>query len=134
MKLILSILILLNISYGSVVQNYLDELKQEAKKENPNFVDFDVTNGEKIFTSKNNGKKGKEISWSSCHGNDLRKNGQNFFTGKVIKPLSRKVNPDRFSQTKTIKKWLKRNFNDVYNREGTAIEKGDVVSYILSKE
>ncbi len=134
MKLILSILILLNISYGSVVQNYLDELKQEAKKENPNFVDFDVTNGEKIFTSKHIGKKGKEISCTSCHGNDLRKNGQNFFTGKFIKPLSRKVNPERFSKTATIKKWLKRNFNDVYNREGTAIEKGDVVSYILSKE
>ncbi|MDX3960423.1 DUF1924 domain-containing protein [Aliarcobacter skirrowii] len=32
-----------------------------------------------------------------------------------------------------MEKWLNRNFNDVYNREGTALEKGDVITYIINK-
>ncbi|RAZ53054.1 DUF1924 domain-containing protein, partial [Campylobacter hyointestinalis] len=31
------------------------------------------------------------------------------------------------------KKWLKRNFKDVYLREGTAIEKGDVLYYLIKQ-
>jgi cytochrome c553 len=134
MKAILIILALLNLSFASVVQDYLNDLKVEAKKNNSEFTNFDTKRGETIFTSKHIGKKGKEISCSSCHGNDFTKSSQNFFTGKVIKPLSPKTNPKRLSKLKTIKKWLRRNFNDVYKREGTAQEKGDVLTYILSKE
>ena len=32
-----------------------------------------------------------------------------------------------------VKKWLKRNFKDVFLREGTAEQKGDVLYYIMSK-
>ncbi|MCJ7765447.1 MAG: DUF1924 domain-containing protein [Thiovulaceae bacterium] len=28
---------------------------------------------------------------------------------------------------------MRRNFNDVYNREGTSQEKGDVLRYIMTK-
>jgi len=125
---------MLNISFASVVEEYLNTLKQEVQKEKADFKGFDKKRGEEIFTSKHIGKKGKEISCTSCHGIDLTKPNQNFFTGKTIEPLSRKTNPERFTKLKTIKKWLRRNFNDVYNREGTALEKGDVLTYILSKE
>jgi len=37
------------------------------------------------------------------------------------------------TSVKEVEKWLRRNFNDVYNREGTAQEKGDVLLYIMSK-
>ncbi|XPV68627.1 MAG: DUF1924 domain-containing protein [Halarcobacter sp.] len=134
MKLLLTFLALLNITFASVVENYLDNLKVEAKKNDSSFVGFDAKRGEVIFTSKHMGKKGKEISCTSCHGTDFTKSHQNFFTGKIIKPLSPKANPERLSEVKTIKKWLRRNFNDVYKREGTAQEKGDVISYILSKD
>lgn len=52
---------------------------------------------------------------------------------KKIEPLSTKANPSRLTDVKKVQKWLKRNFNDVYNRVGTAQEKGDVLVYILSK-
>ena len=39
----------------------------------------------------------------------------------------------RLTDVNEIEKWLKRNFNDVYNREGTAMEKGDVITYIINK-
>jgi len=134
MKILLLTALLLNLSFAGVIDEYLNSLKQEALKENPNFKAFDAKRGEEIFTSKHMGKKGKEISCTSCHGTDLSKSGENVFTAKTIEPLSPKANPKRFTDVAETEKWLKRNFNDVYNREGTALEKGDVITYIISKD
>ncbi len=134
MKLLILLGLILNLTYASVVDDYLNDLKVEVQKSDPNFKEFDIKRGEEIFTSKHMGKKGKEIACTSCHGIDLTKSGKNFFTGKVIEPLSPLANPKRFTKVKNIEKWLRRNFNDVYKRVGTAQEKGDVVTYILSKD
>jgi hypothetical protein len=134
MKFLIIIALLVNVAFSAVIDDYLASLKQEALKENPNFKGFDEKRGEEIFTSKHMGKKGKEISCTSCHGIDLNKSSENIFTGKIIEPLSPKANPKRFTDLAETEKWLKRNFNDVYNREGTALEKGDVLTYIISKD
>jgi NCAIR mutase (PurE)-related protein len=116
------------------VQKYMDDLHTKAKSENPKFHKFDYNRGKQIFTSEHIGKKGKLISCVSCHTNDLKQNGENVSTTKLIEPLSPSVNAKRFSKVKTIKKWLRRNFRDVYNREGTAQEKGDVITYIVNQK
>ncbi|MEJ2415096.1 MAG: DUF1924 domain-containing protein [Sulfurimonas sp.] len=116
------------------MQGYLNSLKAEAKQQNSNFQEFDYKRGEKIFTSEHIGKKGKLISCVSCHTTDLSKNGLNEHTNKVIEPLSPYANAQRFTDVKEVKKWLRRNFNDVYTREGTAQEKGDVITYIINKK
>ena len=134
MKFLIIIALLVNVAFSAVIDDYLASLKQEALKENPNFKGFDAKRGEEIFTSKHMGKKGKEISCTSCHEIDLNKSSENIFTGKIIEPLSPKANPKRFTDLSETEKWLKRNFNDVYNREGTALEKGDVLTYIISKD
>ena len=133
MKILLIPALFLNLSFASVVDDYLNSLKQEVLKENQNFTGFDAKRGEEIFTSKHIGKKGKEISCTTCHTSNLNNSGENIFTGKTIEALSPKANPKRFTQIKEIEKWMKRNFNDVYNREGTALEKGDVTLYIINK-
>lgn len=133
MKILIATALVLNISFAAVVDDYLSSLKEEALKTNPDFKAFDSKKGEEIFKSKHLGKKGKEISCESCHTTNLANAGENIFTGKAIDPLSPKANPKRLTDTTEIEKWLKRNFNDVYNREGTAIEKGDVITYIMSK-
>ena len=69
----------------------------------------------------------------SSHGNNLSQKAQNIFTGKDINPLAPSVNKARLSDAKEVKKWLKRNFKDVFLREGTAEQKGDVLYYIMSK-
>lgn len=46
---------------------------------------------EKIFTSKHIEKKGKEISYTSCHNFNVSQDGKNIFTNKIIKPLSPKT-------------------------------------------
>ncbi len=114
------------------LRSYLYSLQSEAKKENPSFSGFDMKEGERIFFDEqtNNGKK---ISCTSCHGKDITKSGENTKTGKIIEPLSPNANPQRLGNVKDVKKWLRRNFKDVYNREGSTYEKGSVLLYIMSK-
>lgn len=133
MKIFAFIILICGFSYASVIEDYLTALKIEVQKENINFVDFDKKRGEKLFLSKHIGKKGKEVSCASCHTKDLTQKGKNIFTGKLIEPLSPKTNTQRFTEIKTVKKWLRRNFKDVYKREGTSQEKGDVLVYILNQ-
>ncbi|MGB3749931.1 MAG: DUF1924 domain-containing protein [Arcobacteraceae bacterium] len=138
MKKVIILSSLLFISANAVALNtemksYIENLKTEASKENPKFKDFSIKNGEKIFTTKHLGKKGEMISCTSCHNIDLSTTGKNYFTNKEIEPLSPNTNSKRLVEVKEVKKWLKRNFKDVYNRVGTAQEKGDVLYYINSK-
>ena len=133
MRILIISALIFNLGFSAVVDDYLNSLKQEVLQENPKFTGFDAKRGEEIFTSKHIGKKGKEISCTTCHTINLNNSGENTFTGKTIEPLSPKANPKRFTDVKEIEKWMKRNFNDVYNREGTALEKGDVITYIINK-
>ena len=133
MRILIISALLFNLGFSAVVDDYLSSLKQEVLQENPKFTGFDAKRGEEIFTSKHIGKKGKEIACTTCHTINLNNSGENTFTGKTIEPLSPKANPKRFTDVKEIEKWMKRNFNDVYNREGTALEKGDVTTYIINK-
>ena len=133
MRILIISALVFNLGFSAVVDDYLNSLKQEVLQENPKFTGFDAKRGEEIFTSKHIGKKGKEIACTTCHTINLNNSGENTFTGKTIEPLSPKANPKRFTDIKEIEKWMKRNFNDVYNREGTALEKGDVTTYIINK-
>ena len=133
MKAILVAGLVATLSFSATVDDFLDSLKQEVLKQDTSFKGFDYKRGEDIFLAKHVGKKGELISCASCHGTDLNKSNQNHFTGKTIDALSPKENQKRCKDRAEIEKWLKRNFNDVYNREGTALEKGDVITYIINK-
>lgn len=137
MKILASSLLCTVCAFGfelnAEMKAYIDELKKEAKEQNPSFVDFSAKNGEILFKTENIGKENKKLSCVSCHGSDLRQKAQNIFTGKDIDPLAPSVNKARLSDAKEVKKWLKRNFKDVFLREGTAEQKGDVLYYIMSK-
>ena len=120
--------------FNGEMQQYMESLRAAALKEDPSFTGFDARRGEQIFTSEHIGKKGRPVSCVSCHTDDLTQKGENISTGKVIEPLSPVANPKRFTKVKDVKKWLRRNFKDVYKRAGTAQEKGDVITYIVTKE
>ncbi|HXF46213.1 MAG TPA: DUF1924 domain-containing protein [Burkholderiaceae bacterium] len=73
-----------------------------------------------------------EWSCASCHGPAPLAAGKHARTGKQIAPLAPAVHPERFTDAAKIEKWFRRNCNDVLGRECTAIEKGDVLSWLLS--
>jgi len=120
------------VELNTQMQTYMAKLKATAKSENPKFTNFDYARGEEIFTSKHIGKRGKLVSCTSCHTTNLRQKGENINTGKIMDPLSPLANAKSMSSVKKVKKWLRRNFRDVYNRLGTAQEKGDVITYIIN--
>ena len=120
-------------SFNAPMQAYMQNLSTEAKQADGTFSGFDAKRGETLFLSKHVGKKGTEISCTTCHTLNLKNSGQNINTNKTILPLAPSVNAQRLSDVKEVEKWLRRNFNDVYNREGTAQEKGDVLSYIITQ-
>lgn len=119
--------------FNPAMQEYINTLASQAKQENPNFKGFDAKRGEQIFVTKNKGKNDEMISCQSCHGSNLKQGYTNAFTGKPISPLAPSANPTRLTDVKEVKKWLKRNFKDVFLREGTATEKGDVLYYLINQ-
>lgn len=119
--------------FNEPMKAYMQGLSAEAKAQNPSFAGFDAKRGEAIFFSKHTGKKGGEMSCTTCHSTDLKKGGQNINTNKPITALAPSVNATRLTDVAEVEKWLRRNFNDVFAREGTALEKGDVLTYIINQ-
>lgn len=111
---------------------YLQGLEAQAKKQEPGFKGFDGERGRKIFSEPHpNGKTGT-ISCTTCHTADLKKSGKTL-VGKTIDPLAPSANKNRITSAKETEKWLTRNFKQVYGREGTAKEKGDVLKFISAQ-
>jgi mono/diheme cytochrome c family protein len=119
--------------FNAPMKAYMNELAQEAKAQNAAFERFDAKRGESIFTSKHIGKKGQEMACTSCHTANLKQSGSNLNTNKTIAPLAPSANKARLTDVAEVQKWLRRNFNDVYNREGSALEKGDVLTYLINQ-
>lgn len=107
--------------------DFLTQFTAEAKAENASFAGFDPARGEQWF------KEVREGKWScaSCHTEDPRQPGRHKLTDKLIKPLAPAVEATRFTDTRKVAKWFRRNCNDVLKRACTAQEKGDVLSYLI---
>ncbi len=88
----------------------------------------DATRGQAFFTQKHGGK----WSCASCHNAPPNTNGRHANTGKTLLPLAPAFNPERFSDPRKVEKWFRRNCNDVLERECSAREKADVMTYLLN--
>lgn len=98
------------------------------KAEAGNAAVFSAAQGEKFFKVKHGG----EWSCASCHTDNPVAQGKHAKTEKVIKPLAPAANAERFSDPEKVAKWFKRNCKDVLERECSAQEKGDVMTYLMS--
>lgn len=142
MKNLLVVFVAVSISLGAAdvcfsasqlnpeVNTYIQTLEKQARQEEASFKGFSAERGKKLFFQEVPHNELGKISCATCHTNDLKKQGKNHKTGKVIEPLAPSVNKQSLTTVKNIEKWLKRNFKDVFNREGTAKEKGDVLLFI----
>jgi len=108
-------------------ESVLASIKSEASG-TPGFKGFSAERGEAFYKSKHGG----EWSCSSCHTDNPAAEGKHAKTGKLIQPLAPAANAERFTDMKKVNKWFKRNCNDVLDRECTAQEKGDVLTYLLT--
>lgn len=88
---------------------------------------FSAARGRALFNS----KSGSDWSCATCHTADPRQPGRHATTARPIAPLAPAANPKRFTDAAKVEKWFRRNCRDVLNRECTATEKGDVLSWLI---
>jgi hypothetical protein len=114
--------------FAETPQEILDGFTAQAKTELPDFKGFDAERGKLFF----NNTHGNDWSCASCHTSNPVNAGRHAKTDKVIEPLAPSANAERFTDPKKVDKWFKRNCGDVLDRECTALEKGDFLTYLLS--
>lgn len=84
--------------------------------------------GQQLFMTKH----GKEWSCATCHSSAPTVDGKHATTGKLISPLAPAFNAERFTDIAKSDKWFRRNCNDVMGRECTAVEKADVLAWLMT--
>lgn len=77
-------------------------------------------------------RHGGEWSCASCHGAPPTLDSKHASTGKKIAAMAPAFNAERLSDSAKVDKWFKRNCKDVLSRECTALEKADVLAYLVS--
>jgi len=88
--------------------------------------------GRTLFTTVHSGGKPDTPSCITCHTKNLRGQGMTR-AGKVIDPIAPSANAARFTDTKKVAKWFRRNCRSVLGRECSAGEKADVIAFLLTQ-
>lgn len=110
----------------------IDQLFAAATAADSGFKGFSADRGKAFFHAAHGGGKPDTPSCTSCHTTNLAKPGMTR-AGKEIAPMAASVNAKRYSDPADVEKWFKRNCKDVLGRECTAVEKGDVLIYLLGQ-
>ena len=76
-------------------------------------------------------RAGSDLSCASCHGEVPTAQARHASTGKTIAPLAPAFNAERFTDTAKVDKWFRRNCRDVLGRECSAVEKADVMAFLV---
>ncbi len=88
-----------------------------------------VTRGEALYRTEHPDRKGQPVSCASCHTATPTQPGRTR-VGKRIEPLAPAANPQRFTDVAKVEKWFRRNCQDVLQRECSAQEKGDFITWL----
>lgn len=110
----------------------LAQYAQMAKRESPNFSGFDAARGAALHTRQWAGGKPDTPACTSCHSDDVRAVGHTR-SGKAIDPMAGSLSTTRYTDAAKVEKWFKRNCTEVLGRECTAREKGDWLTYVMSR-
>ncbi len=106
----------------------------QAKAADAAFTGFSAKRGEAFYLAEHTGGNWKGVtSCTACHTKDPTKTGRLPDTGKEIDPMAASVNPDVFTKPARTEKWFGRNCQGVLGRDCTALEKGDYMTFLLSK-
>ena len=110
----------------------LADLAAQAKAADPGFTGFSAARGETLFSTHHTGGKPQTPSCTTCHTKDPRALGKTR-VGKVIQPMAISANPSRFTDAHKVAKWFRRNCRSVLGRVCTAREKGDYITFMMSR-
>jgi hypothetical protein len=114
-------------SHGETPQDLLATWRAQARSQSP-MSSFSAERGRALYFA-------QPADWSctTCHTKDPQDSGRHAVTNKPIRPLSPLADPARFSDAAKVDKWFKRNCRDVLQRECTIVEKGDLLTFLMSQ-
>ena len=115
-------------AHAGTPQELLQAWRAEARAQSSQFAGFSAERGKSLYFA-----QPADWSCSTCHTNDPRGGGRHAVTSKPIKPLSPLAYPARFSDAAKVEKWFKRNCRVVLKRECTVVEKGDLLTFLMSQ-
>ena len=115
-------------AYAEAPSDFLARFTRAAQAADSAFTGFSPQRGERFFKSRHGG----DWSCGTCHTDNPAAAGKHAVTGKAIGPLAPAANAERFTSTRQVEKWFKRNCNDVLDRACTPQEKGDVLAYLMT--
>lgn len=115
-------------AHAETPADFLRSFETAARQDNGGFTGFSSSRGQTFFASTH----GNDWSCASCHTRNPASRGRHATTNRSIAPLAPAVNARRFTRAKKVEKWFRRNCNDVLGRACTPLEKGDVLTYLMS--
>jgi len=113
---------------AGAIQQMFDEYRQQGVTTTS--VQAGKELWEREFPSQGSGQL---RSCTSCHGSRPEKPGKHVRTGKPIEPMAASINSKRFSDSKKIRKWFKRNCKWTLGRECSAQEQADILAFLSSQ-
>jgi hypothetical protein len=124
----MSILLLPPLAAANPVDLMLQEYRQQGAS------GFDAQRGRTMWSQEFvDAETHLERSCETCHSANLAQSGRHAKTNKIIEPLAPSANPERLTDTRQMKKWLKRNCKWTLGRECTPQEKGDFLVYLRTQ-
>lgn len=141
---------------GAGPQALLDEYAAQAARDHAGFAGFSAARGEAFYFLEHRIGDGSMLSCASCHHRDPRReqfahhdplpcrachgvpDSYNFDEMPKMKrqllPLAPSANPERFVNAWFADKWFRRNCRLLLERDCTPLEKGDVLTWLLTLE
>lgn len=135
--------------------DFLASYAEQAKRANPSFDGFSAERGRAFYFRVHTIEDGSELSCATCHHADPRKEtiahkdqipcrachvtfhepaaGRSAIVGD-IRPFAPSANADRFSNEWKVEAWFEWNCKLLLKRQCTPVEKGDVITWLLTIE
>ncbi len=134
-------------------EDFLAAYAEQAKQADGGFKGFSAERGRAFYFGKHKIDGAAELSCASCHHADPRKGTiahQGQFPCRAchitlhgpsdkrsaplreIPPLAPSANPDRFTREGNVEAWFGWNCKLLLKRECTAVEKGDLITWLLT--
>lgn len=120
---------------NKLLATYAESAKVEFKEQNGRGAvsdkPFSAEVGRKFFLARRTWQS-HDYTCSGCHTNDPTKVGRHIETKKAIDPLAPSKNAERFTNFEKVETNFKKHCLDLYERDCTAYEKGNFISYLMS--
>ena len=141
------------IGAGTEPEDFLAAYAEQAKEADRGFTGFSAERGRAFYFRTHKLDDGSELSCASCHHADPRKEtvahrgqfpcrachitldkpaNRRSAIKRQIPPLAPSANPDRFTREGNVEAWFDWNCKLLLKRECTPVEKGDVITWLLT--